>query len=140
MEKRILPAILLLILIAATCINCKRKTISTDPCANVACTALFGMINIKVTNSSGTNVVLDDNYTIRTDNNDTIRSSQQVFIDSSYTVLDDNYLVKMRNSSHNFRFIGIKNGKKVVDEAFVISADCCHITKQSGQSPVIANL
>jgi hypothetical protein len=57
-------------------------------------------------------------------------------MDDSYTVLDDSYLKQLMDNADSFRFTGTKNGKEVVNEVFVIGADCCHINKVSGNESV----
>lgn len=97
----------------------------------VICTAIFASVTVEVTGSS-----LDDYYTVRTSNNDTIRINEDLFGENVYTVLDDNYLPKLKNDRDEFTFIGIIAGQLVVSEEFVISADECHITKISGKDVV----
>jgi hypothetical protein len=98
--------------------QCKRET---------ACTMEFRTVGIQVIGDP-----LDDFYTIRNLNGDTLRYENYGFEDNYYIILDDNFHVYLKNSSENFTFIGIINGEKVVDEAFVIRGDDCHIEKVSG--------
>lgn len=97
----------------------------------VICTEIFAAVTVEVTGSS-----LDDYYTVRTSNNDTIRIDESLYGENIYTVLDDNYLPKLKNDRDEFTFIGIIDGQVVVSEEFVISADECHITKISGKDVV----
>lgn len=137
MKKHIYTAVLFMMLLSVTSMKCQKHVQNPDPCADIACTAMFGMINVKVTDSTGNKIILDDAYTVRLDNNDTIRYDQSATFDGSYIILDDNYQKKMVNTSLNFRFVGIKNGKAAANETYTISADCCHINKQSGKSTII---
>jgi hypothetical protein len=137
MKKHIYTAALFTMLFSATSMKCQKHVHNSDPCADIACTAMFGMINVNVTDPSGNKVVLDDVYTVRIDNGDTIRHDLSTSFDGSYIILDDNYQKKMVNMSLNFRFVGIKNGKEVANETYNISADCCHINKQSGKSTIV---
>ena len=97
----------------------------------VICTEIFAAVTIEVTGSS-----LDDYYTVRASNNDTIRINEDLFGENIYTVLDDNYLPQLRNDRDEFTFIGIIAGQLVVSEEFIISADECHISKISGKDVV----
>ncbi|MCD4794422.1 MAG: hypothetical protein K8R54_14390 [Bacteroidales bacterium] len=98
----------------------------------VICTEIFASVTIEVTGSS-----LDDYYTVRASNNDTIRINEDLFGENVYTVLDDNYMPELRNDRDEFTFFGIIAGQAVVSEKIVISADECHITKISGKDIVI---
>ncbi len=120
--------------------NCQKKSVVKSPCDDVACTMLFAMINVDVTDSTGNSIKADDIYTVRLDNNDTIRSSQTTLSDKTLTIIDDGYVLKMRNSQHDFKFICIKNSKVVVNEPYTLGADCCHVNKISGKDAVIAKL
>ena len=97
----------------------------------VICTEIFASVTIEVTGSS-----LDDYYTVRASNNDTIRINEDLFGENVYTVLDDNYMPELRNDRDEFTFFGIIAGQAVVSEKIVISADECHITKISGKDVV----
>jgi hypothetical protein len=96
------------------------------------CSMEFRSIMIQVNGE-----ILDDFYTIRTQTNDTIRHQDvgAIFV-NSYTVLDDNYLSKLKNAKANFIFIGIINNQIVVNELFEIAADLCHINLVSGNTEV----
>lgn len=120
--------------------NCNKKTTQqTNVCEGVACTAMFAMINVDLKDSTGSPYTADTTYTIRTDNNDTISVSTTITA-GTYTILDDGYVSKMQNKQYTFRFIAVKNGKNMVDELYTISADCCHINKQSGKSTIVVKL
>jgi hypothetical protein len=96
----------------------------------------FAYISVKVKDGTGKDVKLDEAYTINTKTSDTIRHEQNLG-DMGYTVLDDSYQKHLVNTSSTFQFIGIKDGKQVVNAPFVISADCCHISKVSGETEII---
>lgn len=100
---------------------------------------MFAKINADLTDSTGLPVVADTTYTIRTDNNDTL-STTAPFTTGTYTIIDDSYVYKMQNKQYTFRFLAVKNGKNIADELYTISADCCHISKQSGKSTIVVKL
>lgn len=129
---------LLLLIAAIICMStsCEKKE-DKDKCAEVACTQIFMMTMVDVKDNSGAKVVLDDHYTLRVSNNEKIRAVDQGNPDGGYVVLDDNYQSKLANKKEEFRFIGIKNGAEVVNEAYVFSADCCHIEKVSGKTEIV---
>lgn len=139
MRKGIIPALIAFSFLSMSA-KCSKDKKQSSNCDGVMCTAMFAMVNITVTDSVGNTVKLDDAYTLRLSNNSTIRTANNSTPDGSYTVLDDSYQKQLVNATDSFRFIGIKNGKQVVKETFVISADCCHINKQSGKTEVVADL
>jgi len=136
MRKLIVIALAGFVFLTTSSTSCKKN--GDNECQGVMCTAMFAMINTKVTDANGKYVKLDDVYVMRGKNNDIYRPEQQSAAwDSSYVVIDDGYISKMYNSTETFYFIGIKNGVKVVNEPFVISADCCHVSKQSGKATIV---
>jgi hypothetical protein len=62
---------------------------------------------------------------------------EQNMHEGKYNVLDDSYQKVLANSTESFRFVGFKNGVKLVDEQYSIGADCCHVSKQSGKSVIV---
>lgn len=99
---------------------------------NAPCTMEFRYITITVHGN-----VLDDFYTLRTSNGDTIRfAKNELPGDSIYIVLNDNYQQSLKNSSDTFIFRGLINDSVVVNEPFVIKADECHIEYVSGNTEV----
>jgi hypothetical protein len=97
------------------------------------------MVTVQVVDAAGNPVKLDEAYSIRSGTNEKINSTQESGMNNSYVVLDDSYQKKLAQSTSTFRFIGIKNSKQVIDEPFVISADCCHIKKNSGPAKIVIN-
>jgi hypothetical protein len=106
------------IFVLALSFQCKKES---------ACTMEFRTISIQVIGEP-----LHDFYTIRNLNGDTLRYEHFGMDENYYTVLDDNFHIYLKNATENFTFIGIINGEKVVEEAFVIRGDDCHIEKVGG--------
>lgn len=80
---------------------------------------------------------LDSYFTIRQTTGDTIRiNNENTTGPNTYPVLNDNYQTLFPGQTENFRFIGIINQNKVVDEMFKIRADDCHINYVSGNQQV----
>jgi hypothetical protein len=104
-------------------------------CEDVMCTMMFAMVTVEIKDNAGANVALDEAYTIR------ISTDEKILHDNStnpgfYTVLDDGYQKQLQNRSDKFQFIGMKNGVKVVDETYTISADCCHVNRETGNTVI----
>jgi hypothetical protein len=95
----------------------------------IACTEQFVTIGLEITGAD-----LDDHFTIRQSNADTIRIGS-VFGDF-YPVLDDSYQTELENEEEQFSFIGIIADTITVSESFIIAADECHVMKISGVDKV----
>lgn len=126
------------IFVLLSAISCRSSKKNNNPCnSNVICTEMFAMITIQVKDTTGNGIKLDSAYTLRTGDNEKLYLEHNTFIDGAYVVLDDNYQQKLANKKDTFRFVGYKNGSQIINEPFIISADCCHISKESGNTEVI---
>lgn len=116
-------------------ISCKTtKKVACPP--NTMCTMMFKSVSVLVTDANGTPVQLDEAYTIQTKTKETIRPEHHGSRDGYYVVLNDSYQKKLENQKASFRFIGKKDGKEVVNQLFVIEADCCHINRLEGPEKI----
>lgn len=98
----------------------------------IACTEEYRFVTITVNGA-----LLDNFYTIRISNGDTIRHDQEMGLDNNvYVVLTDSYQKNIQNSVENFVFHGLIGDSLVVNEPFVIKADMCHIDYVSGKTEV----
>jgi len=97
------------------------------------CTMEFRTIGVTI---NGAN--LDEAFTIRVKNGDTLGFNQGDFGANYFVVLDDSFQKELERKSEPFRFVGMENGVIKVNESFVIKADECHIDKVSG--PELINL
>ncbi len=95
------------------------------------CTMEFRSVSITVNGP-----VLDHYHTVRVSNGDIIAINEDPLSDfnNTYTVLNDNYLNLIINSTEVFVFKGFINNELVVNEAFTISGDRCHINYVSGNT------
>lgn len=125
-------AALALLLLAASCQTTKKAACAPD----VMCTMIFKSVTVHVLDGSGRPMLLDDAYTINVNTGETIKL-EGTSTAGYYTVLDDSYQKKLQNKTAQFQFIGKKNGVRIVEETYRISADCCHIDKQSGKDEII---
>lgn len=113
--------------------NTQKKVTACPP--DVACTMMYVSIGAQVVNGQGQPVVFDEVYTQREGSAEHI-NPQSGSTSGSYIVLDDSYQKKLANQSARFHFIGMRNGQKIMDEIYQISADCCHIKKESGKETI----
>jgi hypothetical protein len=93
-------------------------------------------IGVTVKNAAGQPVQLDDAYTMVSKTGQRIPLERRAN-EGQYTVLDDSYRKELENRQDEFKFVGMKNGAKVVEETYQISADCCHVKKVSGKDVVV---
>ena len=119
---KLIVALGLMLLLISSCKNTQE----------IACTEEYRFVTITVNGAQ-----LDNFYTIRISNGDTIRHDQEMGLDSNvYVVLTDSYQKNIQNSVENFVFHGLIGDSLVVNEPFVIKADQCHITYVSGKTEV----
>jgi hypothetical protein len=98
---------------------------------DVICTEMFAMVMVQISDINGTPARLDKVETIRKSTGEKINIEQQP-MEGQYVVLDDSYVRKLQKQKDDFIFRGYKNNEMVVEETYTISADCCHINKESG--------
>ena len=132
MDKALKPitTLFILCLLLQSCVG------NDKDCKDVACTAIFKMITVTVIDSTQQKIQLDRYYTIKTSNNDTLDYTATTIEKGVFVVVDDNQSKSLQNTQDDFRFIGILNNTIVVDEPYVIGADCCHIDLISGSTEV----
>lgn len=123
------------LLTAAAC-QAPKRTEKTISCEGVACTMMLAMVTVQVTDAAGQPITLDEAYTTVAQSSQRV-PTQQSMGGGRYVVLDDGYRKDLANRKDEFRFIGMRNGAKVVDETYTISADCCHVKKESGKDVVV---
>lgn len=116
--------------------SCRPLKTAPHECGDIACTMMFAMITVEVKDNSGNPVILDEYHTVRESSGQHIMSQSHVPDSGTYTILDDNYVSTLKNKQEKFRFIGKKNGVEVINEPYTISADCCHVNKDSGKSEI----
>jgi hypothetical protein len=94
----------------------------------INCTEEFVFILVKVTGGQ-----LDDFYTVRKANADTIRFDYGEYpVSGWYPVLDDSFQPLLEDKKEDFHFTGLINGEVVIDQRYEIGADKCHIIRYSG--------
>ena len=92
----------------------------------------FRTVSVKINNGD-----LDEFYTLRVSNGDTIRYSiGSLPFPNTYVILDDSYQQYFIDKTENFRFQGFKNDTMVVNELYSIKADKCHIDYVSGKQVI----
>ena len=121
MKKISVILLLLGLVVIAGCHNDKEEE-------SVVCTCELRQINIRAVYTDGTPVVLDKFETIN------YKDSGQ------YPVMNDDYRKELENKPLKIKFLGYKNEQVVIEEAFIVSADECHVYMVDGNDSVILPL
>lgn len=136
MKNLALKGILAMIILST--IQCKTPETKGN-CATVMCTMEFSMLTVSLKNKAG-NFYNADKVETYTQAGKMIYSqtSPSFLPDSSYTVIDDNNLKDLtRNVNTELDFKIYKGGAVVKIVKYVVTADCCHISKVSGPDQII---
>lgn len=123
---------------STSCTKKKLKTITNE--CDVVCTNEFRSIFTTVVDTNGQTVELFSANTVRNSTQEVVYSFQSdsmTITNGIYTVMNDGYQKQLKNQVDTFTFTGITNDNRMVEGQFVISADCCHINKVSGQDTLI---
>jgi len=132
------PGILLLFCFVASPFLMSTSCNKTAQCKDAICTMIFAGITVEVTDAAGNPVAADEVFTVRKQNKERIVLSQFAG-NGRFVVLDDSYVKKMLNSKELFTFIAMKNGMKLFEEDYTISADCCHVKKELGKDKIVVS-
>ncbi len=124
--KKILKYFILTFIASSTLFSCKDDN-------EVVCNMIFTMITVEIEGEQ-----LTGYYTIREATQDTLRLEQGVLFENNYPILTDaEFNLFEPLSVEDFRFLGFIDDEKVVDEAYRIGVDRCHVFKESGVSKVV---
>lgn len=113
-----------------------------EECAMVACTEIYVTLTVSVKNDSGDNVALDSFEVVdtKTGENLTVNyndSEYQYYKEQGlYPIFSDKYQKQYQNSETTISFKGYISNKVVVDQDFVVGADCCHVNLISGPTEI----
>ena len=107
-----------------------------EDCKGVDCKTDFIREGVVVLNGDGDFIELDEVYTLNRNKNQIIRFKDFKFGDT-YVVIDDSYQSKLKNHTMQVQFVGIRNGKRIFNEPYTLTADCCHIQKLSGKDTIV---
>ena len=112
-------------------------------CGISFCTQNFVILFANVTDTSGVAIPLDnfEVVDIETGENLTLDSSAQEFKTyrekGTYPIFSDTYRIQYQNTKTTISFKGYISSNEVVNESFVVGADCCHVQLISGNTDII---
>lgn len=117
--------------------NCGSPNINED-CSLVLCTKEFRSISVQIKDAQGNPFVFDKTETKL---NGTVIHSETQASDPTLgncTIVDDSDMQDLgTNQQQTVSFLVYKNNQVVSTATFVVSADCCHVDKVSGNSEII---
>jgi len=119
-------------------LQCKKETTKGN-CALVMCTMEFRMLTVTIKDKAG-NFYKADKVETYTPTGKMIfsQSSPSFLPDSSYVVIDDNNMKDLTKNVHTtLDFKIYKAGAVVKIVKYVVTADCCHISKVSGPDQIV---
>lgn len=118
--------------------RCKTPEANID-CRTVMCTMEFRMLNIVLKDKAG--------YFFKADKVETYDEAGKLIFsqnapnnlpDTNYTVIDDGNLKDLKkNVDNNLEFKVYKGALVVKTIKYVVTADCCHISKVKGDAEVL---
>lgn len=127
-----------IILILLSCflfVNCDCNC--NSECEGIACTEEFVTIVVTITDQDQNPVILDDYKVFNLDSNKDISSDLNDYYqfypyDGVYPIFDDRYQQEYQNQEIELQFIGYIDGQEVINEHYLVGADCCHVYSTSG--------
>ncbi len=128
--------------LAATCQK-KDSGASNDqnPCdPGMMCTMEFRVLHLNVVDNDGTPVELDEYYTEFEDFRYTTERNEFQKKEGFYPVSDDGSMNKLSFTGEFGKFVGLKNGEKVVEQTLKIGKDCCHVLLMEGDKKLVVDL
>lgn len=119
------------------------ETVPTTDCTKIACTAQFVIIDVRVQDPDGVNIPLDDFEVTDKITGDDLTASftpaelEQFRQNGAYPLYDDRFVLGYQNQKRGIVFKGEINGEIVVNNTFVVQADCCHVSLVSDNALII---
>lgn len=130
---------LIIILHTLSCGTTMQNSPQQEPCPDdIACTEDFRAITIGLQNSQEEPYVLESISIRNTTDNEVITINQSEWqtgmpADAGrYVILTDAHQKALENRKVNVYVIGTKDGAEVINEIYLIGADCCHIQHFEG--------
>ncbi|WP_339625839.1 hypothetical protein [uncultured Maribacter sp.] len=133
-----------LVILSIFLVACHDKDEPTQQdCTMVACTQNFVTLTVSVKDASGAAIVLDSYEVINVDSGKNLTDDfndeeNQYFKEQGlYPILSDAHRVEYQNSTATLTFKGYISNEEVINEEFVVGADCCHVSLISGNTEII---
>lgn len=141
MKKKLLFVLLFLLSLTA----CENDDNDEKSCEGVSCTKNLMHVTVELKDQSGEPIALDDFKVIRFKDEKNITME---FTDyewrlyqkyGSYPLISDLNLEEYRNKEVKVQFTGFLSSKEVVNEVYLVGADCCHVMLIEGDNMITIN-
>lgn len=129
---------LLFSIIAVALFSCEDDQMDASNCnlSNIICTEEFKTITLEITNQNGEAVMLDEFYTFIDSRNKIDTLSNDGFKNGVYPVVTDSQEKEFQEENTIVIFVGVKDGRNLVEHEMVIKSDCCHIGLVEGDTSI----
>ncbi len=126
---------ILVLLMISIFISCDCS--SNSDCVDVACTEEFVMITVNIVDNDQNSIILDYYMVKDVDNNidltNELKDYYQSYLDEGiYPIFDDDFQQDYQNQEIELQFIGYIDSQEVINEFYLVGADCCHVYPISG--------
>lgn len=139
--KQMKKILLLTLSIIAFGINsCEKSNVDNSECSpEMACTAIFKIITVKILNQNQEPVILDNFEVIETSTGNDVTPKNAYPVDlihqyGTYPIATDGGVEKLQTKTLEFR--GYIGTDMIVKEQYVVKGGCCHIELVSGNLDV----
>lgn len=107
--------------------------VSEQECPNdLICTQEFRILTVRIEDANGQSVLLDSYEMTNIETGENLAFVEPATPEGQYIIADDSHVDIVERSGTAFQFQGVMNGEVVVDQAFSIGHDCCHISLVEG--------
>ena len=128
--KPFISFLLILTFFACSC------TQNVAPCPlDIACTEEFRSIGVTILDSAGTPVTLD-RYSVFESGNELAIDFNLGLGEGWHTIFSDTYQMTYQNQEVTITLEGYLGGEMVVNQDYVVGADCCHVFLVSGPEEI----
>jgi hypothetical protein len=140
MFAKIVVAFLSIFLVAC---NDKDETVEQQDCSSTICTLNFVTITVSVKDVLGKAVALDSYEVMDTETGENLATGfngeeyQYYKEQGLYPILSDANRVQYQNSTAKLTFKGYIDNEEVINEAYVVGADCCHVSLITGNTTIV---
>ena len=123
------------ILLAAVVFDCDRDRDDKSDCVGTICTQEFRYISILIKHSTDSSTVLLTHYKVLrvSDNKDITTANKDFMVNFGYyPLVSDADVSILRNLNVEIEFQGYIENALVIQKRFIVTADCCHVSLESG--------
>jgi len=136
---RIIKNIFIIAIVSGLLLSCNDETNSDKlDCSSISCTFELRSIVLEITDAKGGAVILDDYHSfIGSRTKFKIDKSSDSRFQAFYPVATDSNMDLLEAEGTIVIFVGIIDGKNVVEHQMLIGKDCCHIQLIEGATEIV---